>query len=217
MRLVQPLQSQHQEPRVFCGGNLEVCEVGIQCHQRSSLALADFDDVPVRMPTEPLVEDSQGIVPSLAQAEGAPGRRGVSSFSVVRRGIASRRSALRAATRTRPSHASGVPQPLRAACRSGIAGRTACGDRPGPVGPSAAAESPRARRRSASCAPQKATYPAGSAEHLAAGRTGRSSPALPAAHRGTACEACRRRCESSWARAARLNASVQRHRVRPCA
>ena len=71
MRLVLPLQSQHQEPRVFCGRKrLDVREVGIQCHQRSSLALADFGYVLVRMSTEPLVEDSQGIVPNLAQAEG---------------------------------------------------------------------------------------------------------------------------------------------------
>jgi hypothetical protein len=32
---------------------LDVREVGIQCHQRSALALADFGHVPVRIPPSP--------------------------------------------------------------------------------------------------------------------------------------------------------------------
>jgi hypothetical protein len=71
MRLVLPLQSQHQEPRVFCRRErLDVRKVGIQCHQRSALLLANLGYVSVRVPTEPLVEDGQGIVSSFAQADG---------------------------------------------------------------------------------------------------------------------------------------------------
>jgi hypothetical protein len=59
-----------QSPRSLLEERPHVREVGVQRHERSLLALADFGDVLIRGSAQALADNRQGIVTSLAQVDG---------------------------------------------------------------------------------------------------------------------------------------------------